>query len=114
MINDLIKKETLHYMYGTWKGYGEMEENGKPVFEYSLKIDKSETRFTVKKGGVVQKDDTFSSSGMHWVEDYLYYWNTNKYFITYANEEQIEFGELSTLGTFNGKYEFFLRLERVV
>lgn len=108
-----IKKETLQHMYGEWQGHSELKENGKPVFEYCLKIDKNETKFTVKKDGVIQKDDTFGTSSMHWVEDYLYYWNTNKYFITYANERQIEFGELSTLGNFNGKYEFFAKLDRI-
>lgn len=113
MTKDQIKKETLHYMYGTWEGYGEMEENGKPVFVYSLQIDKNETRFTVTKNGVVQKDDKFSSSGMHWIEDYLWYVDTRKYFITYANEQRIEFGELSTLGNFNGQYKFFATLNRI-
>lgn len=111
--SDKQKKETLQFMYGEWRGEGEVKEDGASVFKYTLEIGRETTKFTVKQNDIVLKDDEFETSGMHWFDDYLWYVDTRKYFITYADEKQIVFGELSTLGTFDGKYEFYLKLKRV-
>ncbi|MCW3077440.1 MAG: hypothetical protein JWO32_2049 [Bacteroidetes bacterium] len=45
-------------------------------------------------------------------DKYLHYMDTHRYFIERANKDEIVFGVLKTLGTFDGNYEFYLRLDR--
>lgn len=98
-------------MYGKW--YGKDEVSPGNVLEYNLNVGKEMTHFTIIKNGETIKTDEFESSGLHWMDRYLYYTDTGKYFIEKATDTEIVFGELTSLGLFDGKYEVHEVLKRI-
>ena len=102
---------TNELMYGKW--YRKNEIDSSNVLEYDLSVGRETTQFSVKKNGERIKYDEFPSNGLHWMGRFLYYIDTQKYFIEKATETEIVFGELSNLGNFNGEYEIREVLKRV-
>ena len=109
MENNHSTQDTIRYMYGNWAAES---KEGDITKEYSLKISNEEVHLTIKENGKEVTNAKFENSA-HWLEQYLFFWNTTKYFLTYADESFLSFGELTNPTVFDGKNKFFLKFSRV-
>ncbi len=109
MENSHAPKDTIDSMHGRWAA---ISKEGDLQIEYNLYIGREEVHFIIKENEKEITNDKFENSA-HWLEQYLFFWNTGKYFLTYADESSLVFGELSNPNTFDGKYKFMLKFVRV-
>lgn len=108
MENKHTKQDTANFIYGSWSALdGEKK--------YLININKEITQLIIIENGQKITHESFDTSP-HWLNedsDFLYYFHTNKYFISFANENELRFGELLNPPSFNGKYRFYLKFKRV-
>jgi hypothetical protein len=95
-------------MYGNWTARDGTKD-------YSVKIGKEETHLTISEDGKKTIEEKFDTN-LHWLSEetnFLFYFHTGKYFLSFANEKELHFGELANPTSFNGKYNFHLKFSRV-
>lgn len=101
---------TSKYINGHWYGEGEMRCRPGTI-KVALSIDENVV-LSIYHNGRPEKVSPFSSTA-HWVKDFLSFMDNRKFFIKYANETQMEFGELEKAGNFNRPIKWMLTLNRV-
>lgn len=97
-------------MNGHWYGEGKTEQNSLEI-KVDLFIDEQVTLSIFSKGKV-EKVEPFSSTA-HWVEQHLIFMDRPRFFIKYANEHQMVFGELESPLNLNEEYKWILEFKRV-
>lgn len=119
VINKLIKERmtegqkrtnTIKYINGHWYGKGLMEA-GTGVINADLRIDE-DVQLLIFINGKAEKVKPFSSTA-HWVQQFLSFMDNPKFYIKYANENQLFFGELISPGNFNGQNRWGLVFNRI-
>ena len=103
MTKEEIIRSTNQYMFGAWKNV----ENA-----IEINITSSEASLINNGNSIDVKDDSFSSNA-HWFGDYLSFATQQSFFIAYANQTEMMFGEVEIAGTFNGKNKWVLKFNRI-
>lgn len=106
MTEQEIKVLTHNQMYGNW--ISQQNTNG---LEIQINITSTDVSLIIKKEGIEQENITFSSNA-HWFESYLSFIDGQRFFIIYANEKEMQFGEQESRGLFNGKNKWVLKFDR--
>lgn len=101
---------TTTNMNGHWYGEGKTEKDDLTIKVY-LFIDEQVTLSIFSKGKA-EKVEPFSPTA-YWVEQYLIFMDKPRFFIKYATENQMVFGELEKPGNVNEKIKWVLEFKRV-
>lgn len=108
MTEDEIKTVTNSCFMGTWT-YTNIIEKGE--LEIQIKINRDEATLVKKLNGKEVENNTFFSDA-HWFDKYLSFITKQNYYIIYANESAMRFGELENPGVFNGQNKWLYTFQR--
>jgi hypothetical protein len=94
-----LKTATLKFMYGTWLST-----------DAKVNVCISEHRLTIRMNEVEELE--YSSAGEWWGSYYVFK-DIPRFFILYANEKEMKFGELQLPNDVNGKHKWAAKFYRI-
>ena len=91
MEDNLIKAQTGNFIFGVWQCEGIIDS-----YQTRIIVSISQREFIINWhiAGVFRNGITLSPSA-HWFGDFLCFTDESKYFIKYADEQKMIFGEFS-------------------
>ncbi|HEY0031042.1 MAG TPA: hypothetical protein VGC65_09810 [Bacteroidia bacterium] len=97
---------TQEHLQGNWSG-----KDGNR--EVTMKISEEEVHLQIKPDGLPAEMITFPF-GSWWIDDYLAFINNSRFYVSYANETELEMAELEIPGIINSGNRWEMKLQRFV
>lgn len=96
MVHDEIKHNTTHFYQGFWCNETSVQGVNHTILIY-ISQEKSFINWRVD---AIYEDGVTFDTNVHWFGDFLVFMGEQKYFVRYANEDELCFGEFSKPGHF--------------
>ncbi len=88
------KNKTGKFIYGAWYFEGNVKGS-----QFKIILSINEEKLVINNYiANIYKDGKEISSNAHWYEDYLCFTEGQKYFVRYADEKKMVFGEFTVAG----------------
>src|ERR1043166_5162483 len=95
---------TQEHLLGNWTGKDESRE-------VTLSITEEEVQLAIKTPNSAVETIVFPFGGW-WIEDYLAFINNARFYVSYANETELELAELNVSGQIESGNKWEMKLKR--